>query len=117
MKIDLPWPHKLLWPNGSVGNRHAKAREVKKHRSWAFLATLEAVGGERPVLPLPLPITLHVHAKRFGTLPDADNCVAALKSSLDGIADALKVNDRAFASPVVKYAPERDGRFVVELGV
>ena len=33
---------------------------------------------------------------RNPSVPDVDNCVAALKSGLDGIADALGVDDRVF---------------------
>lgn len=115
MIIDLPFPHKLLWPNGSVGNRHAKAREAKKHRAWAAVATLEALGRAKGFAPAN--ITIHVHAKPKGPLPDKDNCISAAKSSLDGIADALKVNDRDFPEPKVVFSGERDGRFVVELSI
>ncbi len=113
MIIDLPFPHKLLWPNGSVGNRHAKVREAKKHRGWACTATQEAMGRAGGFMPSA--ITIHVHAKPRGPLPDKDNCIAAAKSSLDGIADALKVNDRDFPEPKIAFSAERDGRFVVEL--
>lgn len=113
MMIDLPFPHKLLWPNGSVGNRHAKNRETKKHREWAHIATLEALGGAPGFVPTS--ITIHVHAKAYGRLPDKDNCIAAAKSSFDGIADALKVNDRDFPEPKVIFSEIRDGRFEIEV--
>lgn len=111
MKIDLPYPHKALWPNGRAHYR-AKAREAKKHRQWAYLCTLADASGAKFH---PSAITIRVHAKRTGPMPDRDNVVAAAKSLLDGIADALDVNDRNFPEPKVEFAPERDGRFVVEL--
>lgn len=113
MTVDLPYPHKALWPNGRA-HHHAKAREVKKHRAWACTATQGALGTAKGFVPTS--ITLHVHAKPKGPLPDKDNCIAAAKSSLDGIADALKVNDRNFPAPLVVFATVRDGRFAVELG-
>ncbi len=115
MTVDLPFPHKLLWPNGGRGNPRAVAGEVKKHKQWAFAATLEALG--RVPGFTPTSITIHVHAKPKGPLPDKDNCIAAAKSSLDGIAAALKATDRHFPAPLVVFANERDGRFVVELTV
>ncbi len=114
MKIDLPWPDKILWPNGPRAKNHGhKASVVQKHRQWAHLATLEALGGDEPFLPVA--ITIHVHAKPKGPLPDKDNCIAAAKSLLDGIADGLALNDRDFPAPEVIFATPRDGRFVVEL--
>lgn len=117
MTVDLPFPHKALWPNGRA-HHMAKASEVKKHRQWAHLATLEALQerGTGGFGPGKIPITIVVHAKPKGPLPDADNCIAACKAMLDGIADALGVNDRDFAAPLVVFSPERDGRFVVKIG-
>ena len=115
MIIDLPFPHRILWPNGRTLNRGWMATETKKHREWAKLATLEVMpkcfqhNGE------PIPVTLHVYAKPRGPLPDRDNCIAAMKSSFDGIADALGVNDRLFLSPTVVFSEPREGRMVVEL--
>ena len=115
MRIVLPFPHKLLWPNGSEGTRKGRAGAAKRHKDWAWAATMEVVprcfkhNGET------IPVTIHVHPKRFGPAPDRDNCVAAAKHYLDGIALALGVNDRTFAAPLVVFGP-RDDRFVIEIG-
>lgn len=120
LRVDLPWPDKILWPNGSEGNRHAKARHAKNNRKWGYGAALFAMQQQGKFDDIgntdAIPIKLIIHAKPSGPLPDADNAVAAAKHLLDGIADALKVNDRRFASPVVEFASPRDGRFVVEIG-
>ena len=115
MRIDLPYPHKALWPNGRA-HFQAKAREAKKHRQWAAVATWEAKGCKKAPEGENIPVTLYVHPKPRGPLPDKDNCIAAAKSMLDGIADALKLNDRQFAAPRVVFAEPREGRFVVEIG-
>lgn len=115
MLIDLPWPHDYLWPNKRPLNKMAISKQTAKHRQWAKLATLEvkpkcfAHNGE------PIPVTIHVYAKPRGPLPDRDNCIAAMKSSFDGIADALGVNDRLFLSPKVVFSEPREGRMAVEL--
>lgn len=113
MRLDLPYPHKDLWPNGRA-HWAAKAREVKKHRGWALLL---AKGHRGLVLADgTLPIHITVHGKPSGPLPDRDGVVSASKSYLDGIAEAIGVNDRHFAAPTVEFAPERKSRFVIEVG-
>lgn len=114
MQIDLPYPHKALWPNGRA-HWAVKAREVKRHRTWAHMATLEAMNG-KGWGEVPTAIKIIVHAKPKGPMPDKDNCVAAAKSLIDGIADGLGVNDKDFPAPTVEFADERDGRFVIEIG-
>lgn len=118
MKITLPWPHKLLWPNGSRGHTHQVARIKKAYRHDAEWAAIEARyqygafqhdGGE-------IPVKLIVYAKPKGPLPDKDNCIAALKVGLDAIASQIGVNDRHFAAPVVEFASPRVGKMEVIVG-
>lgn len=117
MRIFLPWPDKLLWPNGSEGNRFAKSAAKKAARHDASWAAIEARqtfgafqwdGGE-------VSVKLVVHAKPKGPLPDKDNCIAACKVQLDAIAAEIGVNDRHFAAPVVEFANPRIGRIEVVL--
>ena len=110
--IALPYPHKALWPNGRA-HWAAKAREVKKHRQWAALA---AKAASLRLGDSPIPVAITVCPKRHGPAPDADNCVAAAKAYLDGIAAALSVNDRHFAAPTVTISPERTGQFIITIG-
>lgn len=117
IRVDLPYPHKLLWPNGPRSNRHAVAGEKKKHRAWAHTGTMadpawhEFVPGDGLV-----PVKITVSRKAAGVYPDRDNSVAAAKAYLDGIADRLGVNDRTFEAPVVEFVPEITGRFLIEIG-
>jgi hypothetical protein len=47
---------------------------------------------------------------------DADNCLAAAKSALDGLADALMVNDRMFQPiEILRVLGEKPGKLIVEL--
>lgn len=116
IRVDLPYPHKALWPNGRP-HHLTKAREVKKHRLWADTAALAALQ-KAPIGEVSAPFRVHliVHAKATGPLPDRDNCVAAMKAYLDGIAQRLGVNDRCFAAPTVEFSAPRDSRFVIEIG-
>ena len=112
MVIELPYPHKALWPNGSA-HWGLKAREAKKLRQMAAWATKAA----KPSFsdgPFALHITCFPKAK--GPAPDRDNIIAAAKHAIDGIADALGVNDRHFAAPTVTISDERTGQFTITVG-
>lgn len=119
MIVDLPYPHKHLWPNGPRSNHHAVSREKRKHFDWALLAA-SVVGAERRnevrAMEVPIPITITVCGRQKGPLPDRDNCSAAAKIYLDAIAKKLDINDRNFAAPQVKFADERTSRFIIEVG-
>lgn len=112
--MKLPFPHKALWPNGRA-HWAVKAREFKKHREWARVATLEAIprcfswNGE------PIRLTYTITPKTAHKI-DVDNCIAAMKAYQDGIAAALVIDDANFAAPVIKFAePEKPGRVEVEI--
>ena len=80
--------------NGSGGTtrgaRMAAARRGKQHREAARLCTLEALRlGLLPVLPLTVTLT----RLSAGTLDAFDGLPASLKRVVDGICDALGVDD------------------------
>lgn len=114
MIVDLPYPHKALWPNGRA-HWAAKAREVKKHRHWAYVAARAA----KPIYTgdTPIAVSLTVHGKPRGVMPDKDNCIAAMKAYQDGIADALGIDDARFLAPTVSFASKRASRFVIEVAL
>ena len=113
MNIELAYPDKIVWPNGR-GHWGPKSRAIKALRSQAYWATEKAMQTSGFTMPETLKIALTVHPKPKGPLPDKDNCVAACKAYLDGIADALKVNDRNFDAPTVTFGERRKyGAFVV----
>jgi hypothetical protein len=110
--IALPYPDRALWPNGRA-HWAVKAREAKKLRRDAFFATKAAsvrIGDS------PIPVHIICHPKARGPAPDRDGIIGAAKSALDGIADALGINDRHFAAPTVEIAGERTGQFIFHIG-
>jgi crossover junction endodeoxyribonuclease RusA len=118
--IDLPWPDKRLSPNA---RQHwaVKSAIVKKARADAHLYTLEAAGYALGTLratlagegPIPVHIALYPPDRR---LRDRDNMQHSLKHALDGIADALHVNDRRFHPSYTFGTPEKPGKVVVTVG-
>lgn len=109
--IELPFPHKALWPNGRP-HWGAKAREVKKHRAWAKNATL--ADRTRPETVTRLVATFY--PKPRGPAPDKDGCSASLKAYQDGIADAYGLDDRTFAEPRIIIGERcQHGKVVIAL--
>lgn len=109
----LPFPEKALWPNGRA-HWGAKARAVAKHRTRAYLAVL-AGGAPKAEPGSRVSITVTVHPKTRHPI-DRDNCVAALKSYIDGFADALGVDDRNFETPEIAFGePVKGGLLAVTL--
>lgn len=110
--VSLPWPHKVLWPNGRTRNPRYKAAETAKHKQWAWAvataAKLVAPDGRIPVL-------LTFYPKPRGPAPDKDNCQASAKAYLDGIAKAMGVDDRLF-DPRTEIASDRGGKVVITIG-
>jgi crossover junction endodeoxyribonuclease RusA len=92
-EIHLPWPDSALSPNARC-HWSKKAAWARKHRQWAYVAALAAGG---PALVHDGVMLLRVTAyPKDRRRRDADNLLAALKSTFDGIADALKVDDSRF---------------------
>ena len=113
--VQLPYPHKALWPNGRA-HWGAKAAQTKLLRKWAYLATLAALGGQKYVPDGErIPVRLTVSAKPKGPLPDKDGCISAAKAAFDGIADALGVNDNLFDPQPVHFSG-RQSNFTIEVG-
>lgn len=90
--VRLPIPDGMLSPNGR-GHWAAKARAVKLHRHWAYMAAFQAVEArdvERPVFAagVPVLITATVYRAPRNKVQDDDNIKASAKAYLDGCTDA-----------------------------
>jgi crossover junction endodeoxyribonuclease RusA len=113
MLIDLPLPHRALWPNGRAHWR-TKATQTKKHRHWAHTAAMAqrktTAAIEQPVIN----ITLYPNAR--GPAPDRDNIISSAKAYCDGIADALGLNDRHFTIGSVTISERRTSRMAIQIG-
>ncbi len=116
MIVQLPFPNKALWPNGDKPHWRTVSDQKKKHKAWAYAATLAALGGHKfEPTGDKIPVRLTVSSKPKGPPADKDNCVAAAKIYIDGIAMALGVNDRLFDAPIVHFSG-RNSSFTIEVG-
>jgi len=106
--IVLPFPPSSLSGHNN-GHWRNKARIVATHRAWAFHATKAAkikVAGEGD-------IRIHFRFIAPDNRGDRTNYPNRLKPYIDGIAEALNVNDRRFL-PSFEFAPnEKLGRVEV----
>lgn len=110
--IELPFPDKLLWPNGRTRSYMARATAIKKHREWARLATL-AAKLKAPDGRIDWSVTIHPKTRN---VIDNDNARASLKAYQDGLAMALGVDDSLFNAPTLTFGePIKGGLVRIEI--
>lgn len=112
LEITLPWPSRDLHPNVRV-HWTRKAMAAKLARAYAFYVTRQAHMRAPPAGRLQAWIDAYPpdHRRR-----DADGVLSALKPSLDGIADALGVDDRWFVPhPMVMDEVRRGGEVRIRI--
>lgn len=111
LTIALPWPPKELSPNARKHWR-GLAKAKKAYRDACRVETLLQCRPGYLRLPERIHLTMDFvppdRRKR-----DRDNLVAAMKSGLDGVADALGINDERFAVLTVRIV--HDDRVGVHL--
>ena len=112
MIVTLPWPDKRLSPNARV-HWAGLARVKRDARRAAFWLTIET--RPQPDFAGDLAITMTFHPPDNRTR-DGDNLIAQMKAYLDGIAQAMGVNDSTFKlQPIAFGAVEKPGRVTVEI--
>ena len=107
--IRLTWPSADASPNAR-GHWAKRARANKTMRQAAFYLA-KAANLTAPEGDIHVRLTFYAPDRRHY---DVDNLQARAKAYLDGIADALKVNDRMFR-PTSTIAPELGGYVEVEI--
>ena len=98
MIITIPFPDSSLNPNRKNGRHWAATKSAKdSYYQHAYYASREALGRDKLDVcdTYKLRLTFIQPDKR---LRDLDNLFSSCKSAIDGIASALKINDRQFAA-------------------
>ena len=108
--ITLPWPPASL-SGHNKGHWRAKSAIVAKHRQWAHDATLAAKIRAPATGDIPIIIAFYPPDRRG----DRVNFPNRIKPVLDGIAQALKVNDSRFLPSYIFGEPEKNGRVIVTI--
>ena len=109
--ITLPWPPADLSGHNN-GSWWGKSGVVAKHREWARNATMAA----KPVVAAEGDIPILVRFVPPSRRGDRTNYPNRCKPVFDGIADALKVNDRRFLPRFEFAEPEKPGRLEITIG-
>jgi crossover junction endodeoxyribonuclease RusA len=118
IRVELPFPGPGLFPNRANGRHWTVLRHAKDAaRNVAYALTREAMGRRAKSVTdgdVPLAITFHAPDRRKR---DRDNCLAAAKHQLDGVAMALGIDDSRFEPLTVRRGePVKGGLMVVEIG-
>lgn len=111
--IELPWPVTALWPNRRSHWRTLNDARQAAHTAAYYLA-MDA-GANLRVKPYLIPVEIEFcppSRRRF----DRDNALAALKGAMDGLAEAMGVDDSKF-EPITLRRGEvvKGGKVIVSI--
>ena len=104
--VRLPWPPKELSPNARV-HWAKKAKAAQSYRQYACVLTLCEKGLHIEANCLHLTFRPPDRRRR-----DLDNMLASIKAGIDGIADALGVDDQHFSLRLERGEPTKGGEVV-----
>lgn len=114
--VKLPFPDARLNPNSSKGRHWAATSDLrKKARTMARLLTMVEMDPAVVFIGnIPLTVTFVSPDRRHR---DRDNLLAASKPMLDGVADALGVDDRRFEPITIsRVFGEKPGAVLITIG-
>jgi hypothetical protein len=109
--IVLPFPPASL-SGHAKGHWRAKSGPTAEYRESALKATLDA----RPVVPAEGDILLHLRFVPPDNRGDRVNFWNRAKCQIDGIAEALGINDKRFLPSMSFAAPTKPGHIEVTVG-
>lgn len=114
LRVELDFPAPELFPNRSKGKHWTTTHKAKTAaREAAFWKTKAC---RKPVLgagEMELMIIFEMPDRRHR---DADNCLAAAKAALDGMASALGVDDKQFNPiTIVRKFSVKPGKMIVDI--
>lgn len=113
----MPYPDRRLSPNARLHWRKLAQVKAMARQEAKVLATVAIPLRAKKALADStdkIPITIRVYPPD-NRHRDADNAFASLKAALDGLADALGINDKRFRPTFSFMDPERPGRVEIEL--
>lgn len=109
--VTIPWPDSKLSPNARIhwSRRSRLARQARNDARLLCLAHgIRGLGWDRARVS----VTFHAPDARHR---DLDNQLSALKSALDGIADATGIDDSKWSLEINRGEIRKGGEVVVRL--
>ena len=113
--IELDFPPADLFPNRAKGRHWGSLYQTRSsyRESSQWLAKSQINGWKHSGKNISLDLIFEMPDKRYR---DADNCLAAAKGALDGLADALFVNDKLFDPITIRRRVGiKPGRLVITI--
>lgn len=111
ISFSLPWPPSTLSPNKRQHwGRLAGAK--KKYRSACAIAAMEQKVAKPAYRDIDVRLVFVAPDRRTR---DRDNLVASMKSGLDGVCDALGIDDKRFARVSAEMAEHSGGEAMVRV--
>jgi len=112
-EISLPWPSRYLHPNARV-HWSRKAFATSRSRWDADIATRAAGISKLDLASLKATIVFHPPDKRRR---DLDGMLSSCKAYLDGISDAIGIDDSAWEIAIRRDEPVKNGAVKVILEI
>lgn len=110
-EIVLPWPPRELSPNARPHHMQ-RARATKSYRETAhWIAKIAHVSAPEGRGDIAIHVTFNPPSRRG----DRQNFPGHIKAGIDGIADAMGVNDRRFNPEYTYGEPVKNGRVTVRI--
>ena len=114
MRIELAWPDQILSPNSRAHFMPlSRAKKTAKEAANWSTRSVKPLDWKHDGSRLPVKIIAHPPINRNR---DADNAIASCKSLLDGVAEALGVNDSLFDLSFEWGDVVSRGKVIVEVG-
>lgn len=114
VRIKLPWPPSALNPNSRL-HWAALAKHKARYRLACQLATeSQRVAWDGLVADGPLRLALWFFRPTRRSY-DRDNLLARMKSGIDGMCDALKINDKRFSVVIIRVSDLVENHVMVEI--
>lgn len=113
LRITLPFPPATLSGHANGNNRWGKIAETKR---WRALARELTLAQGKCAFPASGDIAIDVLFVPPDRRGDRWNMPARAKAMIDGIADALDVNDKRFLPTIRFGTPEKPGMVIVTIG-
>ena len=111
IEIQLPWPPSALSPNART-HWAAFAKEKKKFRNLCDIITLDQIGVGVTLDDDDAGYVLDLEFFRPTMRSyDADNLMFRMKSGIDGMCDALSINDKRFCRVTSSISQSAIGGF------
>ena len=111
ISVTLPWPPRECSPNARV-HWATKARAAQQARTTAHWLAIEASTGKMDPKPINVTITFCEPDRRRR---DMDGMLSQSKNMLDGIADAIGVDDHLWSLSLRRGDVRKGGAVVVEI--